>query len=111
MNFPRDENGDVLRRMQASNFDFSKKHDVEFFAVFRTEEAAYYVAMEFVADRKAGEHFVNIETRPADSGGMELELVKRMIVTHDAVTEFEERLASRVSRHDGYMDGWGVLQQ
>ncbi len=111
MNFPKDENGDVFRRMQASNFDFTKQHDVEFFAVFRTEEAADSVAMEFVADRKAGEHLVNIETRPADSGGMELELVKRMIVTHEAVTEFEERLASRVSKHDGYMDGWGVLQQ
>ncbi len=42
---------------------------------------------------------------------MELELVKRMIVTYEAVTEFEKRLANRVSKHDAYMDGWGVLQQ
>ncbi len=111
MNYPNDENGDVFRRMRDSGFDFTKPHDVEFFAVFRTEEAADAVAFEFVADRKAGESLVNIETRPAESGGMELELVKRMIVTYEAVTEFEKRLANRVSKHDAYMDGWGVLQQ
>jgi hypothetical protein len=110
LNYPDDINGNVLRRMQASNFDFTKPHDVEFFAVFRTEEAAASVAKEYVADRKAGDRIVNIETRPAESGGMELELVKHMIVTHEAVTEFEQRLAERVARHDGYLDCWGVFQ-
>ena len=109
--YPDDVNGDVFRRMRAANFDFTEPHDVEFFAVFSTEEGADSVAMEYAADHKAGDHLVNIETRPAESGGMELELVKRMILTHEAVTEFEQRLAARVAKHDGYLDGWGVVQE
>lgn len=110
MTFPDDENGEVLRRMEASNFDFSQPHEVEFFAVFRTRESADLVAREYLEDHRAGDKLVNIETRPAEVGGMELELVKRMIITHKAITEFEQRLALRVSKHDGYLDGWGVLQ-
>ncbi len=109
--FPFDSNGDVFRRMQASGFDFSKPHDVEFFAVFRTEAEADEVAQLYLADHKAGERLVNIETRPAESGGMELELVKSMLLTHGAVTAFESVLRERVATRDGYLDGWGVLQK
>lgn len=111
MQFPDDENGDVLRRMAESGFDFSIPHDVEFFAVFRTEREADVVARQFVADRAGGERIVAIETQPAEKGGMELMLVKSMLVTHENVSAFEARLAERVSQHDGYMDGWGVLQE
>lgn len=111
MRFPDDENGDVLRRMEASSFDFSVHHSVEFFAVFRTEQEADVVARQFVADRTSGEPIVAIETRPAEKGGMELMVAKSMLVTHENVTAFEARLAQRVSQHDGYMDGWGVLQE
>lgn len=111
MEFPADENGDVLRRMEASGFDFSALHDVEFFAVLRTEHEADVVARQFVADRATGETIVAIETQPADKGGMELMVVKSMLVTHENVSAFELRLAQRVSQHDGYMDGWGVMQE
>jgi hypothetical protein len=111
MEFPTDENGDVLRRMQASGFNFSAPHDVEFFAVFRTEEEADIVARQFVADRATGESIVAIETQPAERGGMELMIVKSMLITHENVSTFESRLAQRVSEHDGYMDGWGVMQE
>ena len=109
--FPNDANGDVLRRMQSSGFDFTKPHDVEFFAVFRTEKMADSVAMEFVADSKAGDKYKAINTKPATRGGMELRLVKSMLVTYENVTAVERKLAKRVSKHDGYMDGWGVFQQ
>lgn len=111
MQFPDDENGDVLRRMLTSGFDFSLPHHVEFFAVFRTEREADFVARQFVADRSGDESIVSIETRPAERGGMELMLVKSMLITHESVSAFESRLAERVSQHDGYMDGWGVLQK
>lgn len=111
MIFPNDENGDVLRRMQDSNFEFSKIHDVEFFAVFRTVEMADAVALQYLADSKSGDKLRNIETRPAYGGGMELILVKPMLLTHDNVTAFENKLASRVADHKGYLNGWGVLQK
>ena len=111
MTFPDDENGDVLRRMEASAFDFSRPHNVDFFAIFRTKEIADVVAKQFVADHNAGERLVSIETRPSDKGGMELMIVKSMLVTYENVTNFENLLAQRVAQHDGYLDGWGVMQE
>ncbi len=111
MQFPQDVNGDVFRRMQKSGLDFSKSHDVEFFAVFRTESEADVVAKQYLADHKSGNRLVKIDTRPAKKGGMELLLVKNISLTYEGVTAFERRLLERVSAHDGYLDGWGVLQE
>jgi len=110
MNFPTDLNGDVFRRMLSAGFDFSRQHDFEFLAVFRTEDEAERVGQLYLEDHKAGDRLVNIETRPAQAGGMELLLVKRMTPTYEAVTAFESRLQARVDTADGYLDGWGVLQ-
>ena len=44
MQFPDDENGDVLRRMAASGFDFGRAHDVDFYAVFGEQANAALVA-------------------------------------------------------------------
>ena len=41
---------------------------------------------------------------------MELKIVKRMLVTHVAIAAFEKRLEARVEEADGYLDGWGVIQ-
>jgi hypothetical protein len=97
--------------MQKSGFDLSKPHDVEFFAVFRTEEEASAIAKQYLADHKAGHRLVNIETRPASAGGMELLLVKNMLLTYEGIVDFERKLQERVSTCDGYLDGWGVLQE
>lgn len=111
MQFPMDENGDVLRRMADHGFDFSKPHALEFFAVFSTKEEADSVAAEYVSDHKAGDTLEQVETRPCDQGGMELQVTKSMLATHGNITAFENKLAARVAQHDGYLDGWGVLQK
>ena len=48
-------------------------------------------------------------TKPYSEGGMELTLSKKMIVTYEAVSAFEKKLAERVAQVEGYLDGWGVL--
>jgi regulator of RNase E activity RraB len=111
MTYPDDKNGDVFRRMERHGFDFSKEHVVDFHAVMATEEEADKVARMFVADHKAGQKLEDIETKPHEVGGMRLDLAKRMILTHESVTAFESLLAERVSQFDGYLDGWGVMQQ
>lgn len=111
MQFPNDANGDVLRRMQSHGFDFSKEHPIEFFAVYASEEEADKVAKMYVADLKSGERLVNIETRPYPEGGMELVLVKKMRASYENITGFEKRLQDRTNTVDGYLDGWGVLQE
>jgi hypothetical protein len=106
-----DAKGDVFRRMEDHGFDFSSEHVVDFHAVFATEAEADRIARMYVEDHRAGDKLTNIETKPFDQGGMELTLSKRMLVTYEAVSVFESALAERVSQVDGYIDGWGVLQE
>jgi hypothetical protein len=96
--------------MQASGFDFTVPHDVEFFAAFPTEANADAVAMMFVADRDAGDLLVNIETRPSHRGGMSLQLVRRLRLTHAGVTALERLFRQRTELQGGALDGWGVLR-
>jgi hypothetical protein len=110
MQFPDDENGDVLRRMAASGFPFDKPHEVDFFAVFPTMEAANTVARQYMADHHAGATMAGVETGPHHRAGAELKLVKTMLVTHENVTAFEGLLAERSRQVGGELDGWGVLQ-
>jgi hypothetical protein len=110
MRYPNDASGDVFRRMEEHNFDFSKPHPVEFFAILSTEKEADIIAKQYLDDHKKGNILINIETKPYDQGGMELILVKEMMVTYENVTSFENTLQERVSMHEGYLDGWGVMQ-
>jgi hypothetical protein len=96
--------------MEAHDFDFAREHEVDFHAVFATEEGADQIARMYVSDHKAGDPLTNIETKPFDQGGMELTISKRMLVTYEAIRAFESKLAERVAQVDGYLDGWGVLQ-
>jgi len=109
MNFPDDENGDVLRNLFSDGFDFTREYVVDFHAVYATAEYADKVARLYVEDLRNGEALVNIETKPHEEGGMCLDLAVKMIVSYDSITEFEERLASRTPSTDGFLDGWGVL--
>jgi hypothetical protein len=107
--YPDDVNGDVFRRLEEDNFDFSIEYPVDFYAIYATEEEADLVAKQYAKDWNGGQKFKNIETRPSDKGGMELELVPIMKVTYKNIVAFESKLAERTSKVNGYLDGWGVL--
>jgi hypothetical protein len=111
MKYPDDANGDVFRRLEESGFDFSAEHVVDFFSVYASESEADQVAQMYLADHKAGDSFTNIETRPHHEGGMELTLSRKMHVTYEAITRFEQQLAERACMAGGSLDGWGVLQE
>ena len=107
--YPNDDNGDVFRRLEEDGFDFSLEYEVDFFAIYATEVEADIVAKQYAGDWKSGQKFKNIETRPSDKGGMELELVPIMKVTYANVIAFEKKLLERTEKVKGYLDGWGVL--
>ncbi len=107
--YPDDVTGDVFRRLEEDDFDFSLEYPVDFYAVYATEKEADLVARQYATDWKNGDKFKNIETKPAESGGMELELVPIMKVTYQNIVAFENKLSERTSKVDGYLDGWGVL--
>jgi len=103
------ENAAVISSIIEDGVDLSVPYHVEFIAVFPTAEDAEKVALMYVADSKLGEDFINIETSPSEDEGMELILIKSMIVTAQNVSEFESRLIERAKMHGGAADGWGML--
>lgn len=109
MQFPDDEDGDVLRRMAASGFDFSLPHDVDFYAVFPARADAVLVARQ-VVEADAEETIAGVSTSGAPDGATELKVVRKMLITHDAITAFERRLGDLCAAHAGRLDGWGVMQ-
>ena len=110
MQFPDDENGDVLRRMAASAFDFSLAHDVDFYALFRLKEDAARVARQLAEADRAENSLTSVTTDTHQDGATELKIVRKMLVTHDSVTTFERYLGEICQRHGGELDGWGVMQ-
>ncbi len=103
------ENAAVISSIIEDGVDLSVPYHVEFIAVFPTAEDAEKVARMYVADSKLGEDFINVETTPREDEGMDLILIKSMIVTPQNVSEFESRLIERAKMHGGAADGWGML--
>jgi hypothetical protein len=108
--FPDDENGNVLRRMTASGFDFGPPHDVDFYAVFSARADALLVARQLVEADAEESAFGGVSTSGAPEGATELKVVRKMLVTHEGITAFERRLGDLCAAHGGRLDGWGVMQ-
>jgi hypothetical protein len=100
--------GDVVSPDATVGIRIHGAHDVEFLAFISTPSDADASAMRFVADRAAGDPLVGVETRPCHRGGIDLQLVRRMMLARDAVTAFERLFRQRAQAHGGTLDGWGV---
>ena len=108
MIYPDDENGDVLRRMEANGDNLSRPRDIDFSVVFPNENAAQEFAKHFQnGGYKATVSFAQVKPdHPWD-----VLVVKQMIPSHSAITEFENELQQIASNLDGYNDGWGCFSQ
>jgi hypothetical protein len=106
--FPDDENGDVLRRMQRNGDDFAVARDVDFSVVFPSDTAA----REF-ADRFGRLGFkVSVGESNCDKGRpWDVTVTKHMPLSHAGITEFEETLQTDASPLAGCNDGWGCFRQ
>ena len=110
MVFPDDENGDVLRRMAESGFNFGQVHDVDFYAVFGERADAVKVARQLIEADRSENSLAGVSTDDTQGGATELKVVRKMLVTHQSVTVFERRLGEMCAAHGGHLDGWGVMQ-
>jgi hypothetical protein len=105
---PNDDNGDVLRRLEAQGDDLSLPRDVDFNVVFPDEARATDFAHRFRRDGyRATVRFANVvKTHP-----WEALIVKNMIPTHTGITDFERELQDVADALGGYNDGWGCIAQ
>jgi Regulator of ribonuclease activity B len=105
MEFPQDENGDVLRQMHEAGFDLSVKQDIDFWHLFDDEDDG----AEMV--RRVGAMAIQvrmIENRK--QSGWDVQCIVSMVPTHAAITQMERKLAEIADECGGHPQGWGVLQ-
>jgi hypothetical protein len=104
--FPDDENGAVLRDMAAQGIDLVSLRRMDFEHCFPNEAAARKFLAAVVGTVQGAELF---PPDPDQGSGWEVQCRARMVPTHAAITETEQRLAEVAARFGGYADGWGSL--
>ena len=106
--FPNDENGDVLRRMQANGDDLSKTRCIDFTVVFPSEEKA----KEFMQRFSALGYTTTIENTACIEGmPWDVIVIKKMVPTHLAIASFELELETIAKTLGGRNDGWGCFEK
>lgn len=106
LTFPADENGDVLRRMQAAGDNLSLARDIDFSFVFATQTEA----QQFVAEVRSPEYQAKSSAYP-ERQMWQAQVTHRMVPTHSGIAELEARLAAAAAKYGGKADGWGSFSQ
>ena len=106
MNFPDDENGDVLKRMYESGMDLSKSYDIDFYHIFENRKDAESM-LEVINNINHGfDVYVALEP---NNEKWDICCTVNLIPTHNNITEKEEYFESFAEKHQGQCDGWGIL--
>ncbi|QEL13449.1 ribonuclease E inhibitor RraB [Limnoglobus roseus] len=111
MQFPSDENGDVLRSMFESGMDLTAAYDIDFEHIFPDLQSA-----ERMCERTAplGHHPELRELNEPDYTRQgfyyEVRVCVRIVPTHADITRLEQELGHLAESCGGQADGWGVLQ-
>ena len=106
--FPNDENGDVLRRMQANGDNLAKPRNIDFTVVFPDQPSAEKFSAE-IHHLGCGISIELTNTRPELP--WDVVVAKYMSPSHEGITQFEAELETIASRFGGSNDGWGCFNQ
>jgi len=105
---PNDDNGDVLRRMEAKGDSLTLPRDIDFTVVFRDEVGAERFAEHF---RSQG-YKVSVELAGTrEEFPWEVVVVKHMTPSHQGIGDFETSLQELAEQLGGHNDGWGCITQ
>jgi Regulator of ribonuclease activity B len=105
LEFPDNENGDVLRRMWTDGDDLSRPRTVDFEHQFSKKSGA----LLFLAEICGGESKVSI-SRAGQTDIWDVQISMYMVPTYAAITEAEARLGSIARRFGGSPDEWGCFK-
>ncbi|QBF81607.1 ribonuclease E inhibitor RraB [Shewanella maritima] len=107
MQFPEDDNGQMLAAMAESGIDLTKALDVDFFLVFDDQRDAESALETLVQDRAEGELEIHFDE---DTEKWEVIVCINMVPEYDALVAKEVALNEFAQEFDGISDGWGVMQ-
>lgn len=105
LQFPKDANGDVLRRMYANGDDFTQARMIDFCFIFPERRQA--LAFAQVVDDKDKEVSISYyEAREM----WQVSVHHYMVPTHTSITVMEAQLTVKAESAGGKADGWGCMQ-
>src|SRR5262245_56593301 len=106
MEYPHDENGDVLRQMYEAGMDMSAEHEIDLWHLFDDQDDAEEMV------RRVGTMGIQARMKEnRDSDAWDVQCIVPMVPTHAAITEMERKLAEVADECGGHPQGWGVLQE
>ena len=110
LDFPRDENGDVLRQMDEAGDDLSLPRSIDFVHLFAGKEAAQCFSGQA---REAGYDVSLYEPHEASGEGASWAVICSwdMLPTHGEITRVEQELAELAKSFGGRGDGWACTHQ
>ena len=106
MNFPNDENGDILRKMSERGDDLSKSREIDFYFAFPDE----HHAKNFAEQVRVTMDLTSEVARYEERNMWEATVSKEMVPTHRGITDLESSLSQIAQLHDGEADGWGCFK-
>ncbi|MBT1443162.1 ribonuclease E inhibitor RraB [Shewanella sp. JM162201] len=107
MQFPDDDNGQMLKAMQDAGIDLTKSLDVDFFLVFEDQRDAESALEDMAGKDTDGELELNFNE---ELEKWELIVCINMVPDYEALVAKEVELNSFAAQFDGQSDGWGVMQ-
>lgn len=106
LTFPDDENGDMLRQMQAAGDNLEAARDIDFAFAFKSQAEAERFAAVVTAQGFRAEASDYPERQM-----WQAEVTHFMLPTHEGITGLESRLTQTAAEHGGSPDGWGAFLQ
>ncbi|GGB51216.1 ribonuclease E inhibitor RraB [Shewanella inventionis] len=107
MQFPDDDNGQMLAAMAEAGIDLTQSLEVDFFLVFDDQRDAESAIEALTQSDMKGELELNFDE---ESTKWEVIVCLQMVPEYDALVAKETELNSFAQEFDGISDGWGVMQ-
>lgn len=107
MQFPDDDNGQMLAAMAESGIDLTLELEVDFFLVFEDKRDAESALEVLSKQDEEGELELNFDE---DTSKWEVIVCTNMVPEYDALVAKEIQLNDFAKEFDGVSDGWGVMQ-
>ncbi|MFC0116647.1 ribonuclease E inhibitor RraB [Pseudoalteromonas xiamenensis] len=106
MQYPNDENGQLLAEMAEAGIDLTTLLPVDFFILFEQKPSAESFIKAMNEDELAPK--MELQKCP-DTGVWEVKTTVTMVPEHQLLSQTEQYLESIADQHNGYGDGWGIL--
>jgi Regulator of ribonuclease activity B len=105
MSWPDDADGDVLRRLKESNFDFSRIHSIDFnvdLQEWPPEQDLIDLLIERYGDLRGHEPSADM------NGYLEFQIKDQL--TYELVIKIQNEASQIAKPFDGICQSWGVMQ-